>query len=110
MWHPMCKVVGTPTHEVPVMRSTFAFIVASALALGTLTMGCSHASAEDDVAGAAADLSPADRSGIMDALRAKVKPELANQDIVFNVAEGDVLRVEGSYAWLQGKIQLRAGG
>ncbi|MBX3228289.1 MAG: hypothetical protein KIT84_26295 [Labilithrix sp.] len=52
-----------------------------------------------------------ERQQIMNALRATVKREIPNQDIVFNVRrENGVLRVKGDYAWLQGYIELRGGG
>ena len=50
-----------------------------------------------------------ERGAVMDALRAVVKPDLAGQDIVFNVSRG-AFEMEGDYCWLQGSIQLRSGG
>jgi hypothetical protein len=62
--------------------------------------------ADDPASGAGA---PSERMAIMNALRVKVKPELAKQDILFNV-QGGSYRVADDFCWLQGKIQLRAGG
>ena len=93
------------------MRSTILALVLSAFAVSA-AVGCSANAADDDAAATAgADLSASDRAALMDGLRAKVKPELANQDIVFNVnGQGGVLRVDGNFGWLQGQIQLRSGG
>lgn len=54
-------------------------------------------------------VAPSERMAVMNGLRATVKPDLANQDIVFNVSRGS-FRVSGDYCWLQGKIELRGGG
>lgn len=50
-----------------------------------------------------------ERMAIMGALRQTVKPKLANQDIVFNVANGHFKSLNG-WCWLKGTIELRAGG
>lgn len=57
----------------------------------------------------AAEVAPSERVSIMSSLRAVVKPELGNQDIVFNVSRGR-FAVAGGYCWLQGNIELRGGG
>jgi hypothetical protein len=88
---------------------TIAILLASALALSTV-VGCSQAP-EDETAATQDDFTAAERTGVMDGLRAKVKPTLANQDIVFNVqGQGRVIRIEGNWAWLQGAVEIRGGG
>src|SRR5258705_401862 len=92
------------------MRSVFFLVVASALALSAV--GCAASDAEGDETGIGEDnLTSQDRSAIMDALRAEVKPTVNNQDIVFNV-QGDsgMFGVKDGYCWLQGVVQLRNGG
>jgi hypothetical protein len=93
------------------MRSTFLALVLSSLAVSA-AVGCSANASDDEAAATAgADLSASDRAALMDGLRAKVKPTIANQDIVFNVqGQGGVLRVDGNFGWLQGQVQLRNGG
>jgi len=89
---------------------TIALLLVSALAISTAA-GCSQATEDEAAAGDVQDFTAQDRAAVMDALRLEVKPELANQDIVFNVAgQGGVLRIEGNWAWLQGHVQLRSGG
>jgi len=91
-------------------RSLFVLLMASTLAFGaSATTGCAadagDASTNDE------DLTANDRAALMDALRAKVKPDLANQDIVFNVSgESGSLKDANGWAWLMGKVELRSGG
>jgi hypothetical protein len=51
----------------------------------------------------------AERRAIMDALRARVSPELGLQDIVFNVSRG-TFRTDDGWCWLEGNVELRGGG
>jgi hypothetical protein len=87
------------------MRSLLVALLGSAIAL--LAPAC--ADAEDTSSGDALMVSAPDRAAIMDGLRARVKPDLANQDIVFDVSHGS-LRAAHDYAWLMGVIELRGGG
>ncbi len=86
------------------MRALSIFVMVSALALGA---GCAESSQEDS-ASAEADLASQERTAVINALRAKVKPELANQDILFNFSQGS-FRTAGNYAFVMGNIQLRDG-
>jgi hypothetical protein len=43
----------------------------------------------------------------MNSLRAKLKPTLRNQDIVFDVSGGGAYKTSGDWVFLRGKIQLR---
>jgi hypothetical protein len=92
------------------MRSFLVILMASTLALSTaMVTGCaadeqSTGAGEDDITGS-------DRAALMDSLRAKIKPDLANQDIVFNVSgESGQLKDANGWAWLMGKVELRSGG
>lgn len=89
------------------MRSFMLALVVSAVAL---TVGCAGSSG-DDTSADESNITGQDRAALMDALRAKVKPDLANQDIVFNVSgPSGALRDAGDWAWLMGKVELRNGG
>ncbi len=55
------------------------------------------------------EVAQSERMAIMSGLRKVVKPELGNQDIVFNVRNG-AFNVSGGYVWLAGHIELRGGG
>jgi hypothetical protein len=97
------------------MRSVFFLVIASTLALSSVgAAGCAATPSDStgDGTGSGEDnLTSQDRAAVMDALRAKVKPDANNQDIVFNVqGEGGALRDAGGFAFLQGKVQLRNGG
>lgn len=50
-----------------------------------------------------------ERMAIMSGLREAVKPDLGNQDIVFDVSRGHFAAKDG-WCWLKGNIQLRGGG
>src|SRR5262249_10768196 len=52
-----------------------------------------------------------ERAAIMDTLRARVKPDLANQDVVFNVnVSHGSFRGAQNFCWLMGRVELRAAG
>lgn len=89
------------------MRSKLVLLLASALVLGV--SGCSHRTSEEHAAVDALNLTSQDEAAVLDALRARMEPEIPNQDIVFDF-QGGVFRVMGDYAWLQGRIALRGGG
>lgn len=91
------------------MRTIFVIFMASTLTLSALTVGCSDS--EQSTGSGEEDLTSSDRAALMDALRAKVKPDLANQDIVFNVSgPSGSLKDANGWAWLMGKVELRSGG
>ncbi len=85
-------------------RSVLGCAVLCLAASGPLA-GCA-ASTADDAASSEDALVAGQRAAIMNALRAVVKPELRNQDIQFDVSNG-VLEVQGSFAFLTGKIVLK---
>jgi hypothetical protein len=87
--------------------------IALAFALGVSSLGLLAGCAVDATASDAATTDEAitstERAAIMNALRVKVRPELRNQDIVFNVSEGH-FKAQSGYAFLSGQIQLRSTG
>ncbi len=90
------------------MRSVFFLMVASTLAFSAVGCAASPEGDQTTDLGEANLTSAQERAKIMDALRAVVKPDVANQDIVFDVSRGH-LNVSGGWAWLQGTVALRNG-
>jgi hypothetical protein len=81
-----------------------------AFALATLILAPACGDPEEPSSSAEAmTTTSTERAMIMDGLRARVKAELADQDVVFNVSQG-TLRVSQGFAWLMGHIELRSGG
>lgn len=81
-----------------------------AATLSLSSAACSSATAEEDDAGGTADaVTAVDRQAVMDALRAKVKPELKNQDIQFDVSKGH-FKGAGAFVFLSGKIVRKGSG
>jgi hypothetical protein len=94
------------------MRSIVILLMASSMALGAGGLGCSAPAGGETESGSDAIVSaqPAsERAAIMDALRARVKPDLGGQDIVFNVSQG-TFNVQDGWCWLAGTVELRGGG
>lgn len=89
---------------------TARFSVALVLAVVALgpSIGCASPTT-DDASQSEDAIATTERQAIMDALRAKVRPELKNQDIVFDVSQGSY-KVSGGFAFLTGQIVLRATG
>lgn len=87
---------------------TRMLLVSTLFALG----GCAAESADPDVGDVSGAQTPADaaeRSAVMNALRAKLQPSMGGQQIVFNVSRGHYA-MAGGYVFLRGQIQLKAGG
>jgi hypothetical protein len=103
-WPASCFVSARLPKEMFPMRALSMFVMLSALALGA---GCA-ANSQEDPASAEADLASQERAAVINALRAKVKPELGNQDILFNFSQGS-FRTAGNYAFVMGRIQLSDG-
>ena len=75
----------------------------------TSVSGCAAPSDDSEdtpAAGAEDNFTASERSAVMDALRAKVRPELKNQDIVFDVSQGHFAAKDG-YAFLTGQIKIK---
>lgn len=93
------------------MRSLAILFVASTFAF-VGNVGC--ASDDDGSSEVGVDevtVSQTDRAAIMDGLRARVKPDLANQDIVFNVSgQQGSLRMDRGWVFLMGTIEIRGTG